>query len=437
MSSDRRFEQELPGLLEELYLGSMPSYREHILDQTARVRQRPAWSFVQRWLPLVDIARQSVLAARMPWRTIGLGFVLLALLIAMLAAIAVGTRSNPPAPFGPARTGLVAYSADGDIFTVDAITGDASAIISGPEIDSNPHWSLDGTRLVFERFAAADDRGRSLLYVTRADGSELTLITRDPLLGIESYAFSPDGTEVVISAGHDVIPVQPDRDPAILIAAADGSGIRQLDIPGVATNPAWRPPNGAEIAFMEDSVATLGSGTMFAVNTTSGEIRTILERDATHYRADPRWSPDGSEIAYIEWVDSPDLTARIHVMSADGTNDRLLPIPAGAMWQYGLAWSNDGTRLFATRGYTGGWEEARYVVVPADGSGFGVEIASQGFVDCCSPWEWAPDDSVILGARADAAERPMDQVIVDPVAGTLTTVPWNASSHPTWQRLAP
>ncbi len=188
---------------------------------------------------------------------------------------------------------------------------------------------------------------------------------------------------------------------------------------------------------MEDGAYPNGSGTMFAINTTSGEIRTILARDSTHYRADPRWSPDGSEISYIEWVDSPHLTARVHVMSADGTNDRLLPIPAEAFWENGLAWSNDGTRLFGVRGYTGDFDGARYVVVPADGSGFGVEIASPGFVDCCSRWEWAPDDSMILGAHVDAADRAMAQVIVDPVAGTSISVPWGASSQPTWQRLAP
>ena len=45
MSSDRRFEQELPGLLDDLYMGLMPAYRDHVLQQTARTRQRPAWSF--------------------------------------------------------------------------------------------------------------------------------------------------------------------------------------------------------------------------------------------------------------------------------------------------------------------------------------------------------------------------------------------------------
>ena len=102
MSSDRRFEQELPGLLDDLYMGPMPAYRDHVLQQTARTRQRPAWSFLERWLPMVDIARQPVLVPRLPWRTIGLGLVLLALLVAIVAAaLVVGGRPKLPPPFGP------------------------------------------------------------------------------------------------------------------------------------------------------------------------------------------------------------------------------------------------------------------------------------------------------------------------------------------------
>ena len=75
MSSDRRFEQELPGLLDELFMGPMPAYRDIVLDQAGRTRQRPAWSFLERWLPMVDVVRQPVLAPRLPWRAIGLGLI--------------------------------------------------------------------------------------------------------------------------------------------------------------------------------------------------------------------------------------------------------------------------------------------------------------------------------------------------------------------------
>ena len=56
---------------------------------------------------MVDIARQPILAQRLPCRLIGLGLVLLALLVALIAALAVGGRQRLPAPFGLARNGLI------------------------------------------------------------------------------------------------------------------------------------------------------------------------------------------------------------------------------------------------------------------------------------------------------------------------------------------
>jgi Tol biopolymer transport system component len=426
-----RFERQLPELLTELANPRTPDYLDDLLWQTANTSQRPAWSFLERWLPMVDIARQPVLAPRMPWRSIGLAFVLLALLIATLTAIAVGTRPNPPAPFGPARTGLVAYSDGGDIFTVDAANGTVRTIVSGPETDVNPQWSLDGTRLVFQRFTEGD-RGRSFVYTTTSDGSALTRITPTALPEIGRYAFSPDGAEIAIAASLD---------GSILIAAADGSGVRRLDIPHLALDPAWRPTDGAEILFTGGGGGAPGDGTIYAVNPSSGEVRTILASETGRARYHPLWSPDGSEIAYVETdAAAPDpTTAQIHIMSADGTHDRLLPIPPGVALEAALAWSNDGSRLLAVRGSAVN-AESWYVVIPADGSGSAVEVTGPRPVGwCCawSSWQWAPDDSLILGMPEDADGQPMPQVIIDPVAGTSTTAPWNGSSHATWQRLAP
>lgn len=431
MTPTDRFERRLPTLLTELAEPRTPDYLDDLLWQTANTSQRPAWSCLERWLPMFEIARQPVMAPRIPWRSIGLGVALLALLIAMAVALAVGTRPNPPAPFGPARSGLVAYSSGGDIFTVDPASGVSTAVISGRETDLNPRWSLDGTRFAFER-KAEGGMGPGLLFVARSDGSDLIQITPEPLPAIESYVFSPNGKEILISAW-------PAQVPGILIAAADGSQIRQLVLPGPATNAKWRPPDGSEILFMERGDYTNGFGGIYAMDVTSGAIRTVLEDDPARHRAYPLWSPDGSQIAYVEWVDSSDLTAQTHIMAADESGDRIVSMPPEATWQAAFSWSNDGTRLLAIRGYTGGFEESVAVALPVDGSRFGVEFDSSGAIatNCCTAWEWAPDDSLILGTPTDSIGQRLDQVLLNPVAGTSNAVPWSSSSHPTWQRLAP
>ena len=264
MTSERRFEQELPALLDDLYLGPMPTYRDFVLEQTARTRQRPARSILERWLPMADIARQPVFAPRLAWRTIGLALVLIALLVAMIAAFVVGSPPQLPAPFGLARTGLVAYENGGDLFTVDPVTGASSPIVSGPETDLNPTWSRDGQWVAFERKATVD-AGPGLLFVARPDGSDLTQVTPEAFPNIQSYTFSPDGTEILIGVG---LP----EAQRLWIAAADGSEIRKLDLLTPVVGAAWRPPNGSEILIMD------GVGGIYAMDATSEDNRPILGR---------------------------------------------------------------------------------------------------------------------------------------------------------------
>jgi dipeptidyl aminopeptidase/acylaminoacyl peptidase len=440
MKSDRRFEEDLPRLLEDLYLGPMPSYRDHLLQHTARTRQRRAWSIPGRWLPLVDITRQPVLVARVPWRMIGLGLALIAVLVGMVAALIVGGRPHLPAPFGLARNGLVAYASGGDIHTVDPVTGSSTAIVRGPETDLNPRWSRDGTRLAFERKSGGDS-SPGLVYVARADGADVVQVTPGPLSNITNYDFSPDGKKLLISAEITGMVGTTIGGPGMFIAATDGGGIRQLDVGMPATNAAWRPPDGADILFMDAGDSANGYGSIHLVSADGGPVRTILATVAGsgRYRGNPAWSPDGSLVSYGEWTDSASLTVQTHVMAADGTGDRTLPIPDAAAWQAPYGWSNDGTRLLLIRGYSGGVDQARPVAIPVDGSGTGIEIPYPGGMENTSPsdWEWAPDDSVILGTPADASGNLLDQVLLDPVGGTSRTLPWASVSRPSWQRLAP
>ena len=424
MSADRRFEHELPGLLDGLYVGPMPAYRDDVLARSARIRQRPAWSFLGRWLPMVDAVRRPI-----PWRSIGLVALLAAVTLAVVAALIAGSQRRLPPPFGQARAGLVAYALGGDIYTVDATTGTSTAVVTGPETDQGPQWSRDGTRFAFLRRARAGV-GSHDLYVARADGSDLRLVAAAPLIsGI--YGFSPDGSDILLTVVKD--------GTKIAIAKTDGSGLRILDVgalqvAAIDSGPSWRPPDGAEILFVN------GKASLHAVNVATGEVRTVVGPERGRNRETPKWSPDGARIAYIEWEDAAaGMSAQTHIVEADGTGDRVLPLPEGALWQAFRSWSNDGSRLLTIRGHTGGYDSAVAAIVPADGSGTGIEIDYSPVISpvCCPEWEWAPDDRSILGIAPAAQGSPATQVLLDPVAGTATPVRWTTSSLPTWQRLAP
>lgn len=424
-----RFERQLPVLLDELAQPRTPDYFDDLLGQTARTRQRPAWTFPERWIPMLDIARQPVLTRPVPWRPI-VALALLALLILATALFYAGSH-RVPAPFGLARNGLVAYAKDGDIYTADPVTGVAIAVVTGPETDMRPIWSRDGTRFAFERKLGGESSPGQLL-VANADGTRLTTVTPEPIVGIASYDFSPDGREILVEGPEPV--------GALFIAKVDGSGIRPLETGLPAGEASWRPPDGAEILFRGGDTASPDAlGGLYAVDVDSGAIRPIREPSAGRHPAHAMWSPDGSHIAYYQWVDSGTGMPETHIIAADGTGDRLTAMPPDAVWEAPLAWSNDGSRLISRRGFTGGFEDVRVVVVPADGSNLGIDTDVPGTINggCCTSWQWAPDDSSVLGNPADAAGVAMAQVLVDPATGTSRPMPWTTVSSPAWQRLAP
>jgi hypothetical protein len=431
MTNERHLERDLPAILDEIATGRYPDYIDDVLTTTARSRQRPAWMFPERWLP-VELVTTRVPTTRVPWRQIGV-LALLALLIAVAVIGYIGTQQpRLPAPFGRAANGVIAYSAGGDIFTADPVTGAARAIVAGPDTDIAPRFSPSGTHVVFERKLK---NGPGQLYVARSDGSGLTLITPEPVhLAVAdsstNYEFAPDGQSILFMSSKDGLPI-------MSIARADGGGVAQIDVPMAAERASFRPPDGAEILFLSPGLQGHG---IYVVDRAGGAPRAIVKPVFGMDLTGAAWSPDGTHILYWSWDNqtAEGQTARTHVISSDGTGDVELPGPPDAVWNAVAAWSNDGTRIFLVRGYTGDNEDVRPVVLPADGGSPGVEIPFPGSAEqeCCSSWIWSPDDSKIFGrpGGVDGASR---QVILDPVAGTSSDAPWDSMSDPTWQRVAP
>ena len=123
MSATDRLERDLTAWFVETAAPRTPDYTDDILRQTARSRQRPRWTFPERWLPVSVITLRPGDPADRSVGTVGL-LVVLALLLAVATGVYVGGQKRVPAPFGEAANGLVAYSNGGDIYTVDPTTGE-------------------------------------------------------------------------------------------------------------------------------------------------------------------------------------------------------------------------------------------------------------------------------------------------------------------------
>ena len=147
MNRSARLEQDLTAWLSETAMPSTPDYADEILDQTARIRQRPRWTFLGRWLPIPEVRWTARLGARTAIRAVAL-LVVLGLLLAAITAF-VGSRRTLPPPFGLAGNGLLSSDIGGDIVVIDPGTGARRTIVAHKAVDHDAHWALDGTRLAF------------------------------------------------------------------------------------------------------------------------------------------------------------------------------------------------------------------------------------------------------------------------------------------------
>jgi Tol biopolymer transport system component len=379
------------------------------------------------------ISERMATAPRVPLRTVAVGLIVLALIAG--AIVIVGNQPQRlPAPFGPAANGRVAYSADGDIFTVDPTTGEARAIVTGPEADSSPVYSLDGTKIAFTRTVAG---GQREIWVVDAEGGSPTRVTPEPLSTVSAYRFAPDGKTIMI----DRLAPEIGAGSIISIANTDGSYYRDLGHQGSASSPAFRPPDGREIAFVGGS-ATDGQG-IFALDLADGSVRTIVEPvNGYEVSGGPAFSPDGSMIAYGWWgsgvAGETEGLSRVYLVDADGAGaPRLVEPPAGDSFCCDgyPAWSNDGTRLAFSRWY-GTPDRSVVAIADAQGRDSSTEIdLGQPLPGAVGDPAWSPDDRFIL-LRPDTDRVLGDQILLDVTKAAPVPIEWTATSAPAWQRIA-
>ena len=341
MTTPERLERNLPSILGDLAMGSTPDYIDDVLGTTARARQRPAWTFPERWLPMADITTRQAIAPRAPFRAIGVALVILALIIAA-ALVYVGSHQTRLAPFGPAANGLIPYASNGDIYLGDPVTGQTRLLVGGPDQESGAVTSADGTQVAFAR----DVAGTTLtdVYVVRADGSALHKITPQPIDRLQWGNWTPDGRQfALIHLADDptgcatTICVVGQVD---LVDAAGSGTIRTIaKAPGLEAIQ-FRPPDGGELLYRARVEGRWG---LFAMDPDGGNVRAVVpptvsgEMDQSFRNV--VYTPDGSRIFYQHGDESG--CCQLWVVNADGTDPHEF-VHLGPAWDGEAVPSPDG-----------------------------------------------------------------------------------------------
>ena len=428
MTAEARFERQLPAILEDLYLGPSPDYRNEVLAAATRTRHRPAWTFPGRWLPM-DITTRTMPVVRLPLRQLAVIALLVALLAAALA-VYVGSQRRVPAPFGPARNGLIPYISNGDVYVGDPVTGQTRLIASSPRGAgaSSPGFSPDGTKLAFFRdvpSAPAVDPLPVDILVARDDGSDLTHITSLPIQKVVWANWTPDSRSLAV-----IYPVGGQNHLELL----DASGHRPPQRLDAAVNPdyiAFRPPYGREILFR--SLIGLKYG-LFVMDADGANVRTLIEPtnsvDLSQDLNNATYSADGSQIFYQRWF--PD-SIQLWVMNADGTDPHEFFPEPGPGWDGVPTVSPDGRWLVYWHVIEDGRATQHVSVVRADGTGPIIETGPA--LTGTAHWVWSPDSTKILMMADEVSSG--SPLLLDPTGGPSTSVPWQSDLDLDWQRLAP
>ncbi len=429
MNADQRLDRDLPLILGNLAAGPYPDYVDDVLATTAQRRQRPAWTFPERWLPM-DIAARPVPTPAFPWRQAGVLAVIAALLAVALAAY-VGSQPRLPEPFGVAENGLVAFQRGDAIILHDPRTGEDRVLAADTKGWIDPWFSPDGRQVLLAREPSSTT---GELGVVSVDGGEIRVLTPEPLTSNTWAEWSTDGDAIAVistmavpSGGSTAL------EPRVSVIDVATGAMTTFEAVSKPTAVMFAPPDGEQLIVASET--SQGGRVISRMDRDGTNLTTLVETaPGTLLMGRQAISPDGRLLVYSVW-DEAVRHGVMRVLDLQSGEDRTIGDMPEVLYYSGPVISPDGSRVLTEQVMSvDGVDVPRLAIVD-------VGTGAVTLADLLTPhgvsYEWSPDGTTILVSARDSEKRPQPHVLIDPTTGAVTPAPWDATSYPAWQRVAP
>lgn len=224
------------------------------------------------------------------------------------ATLTVGPPTAVPTDPPIQISGSIAFESnrDGnrDIYLMDAGDLSVTRLTDDPDVDSQPAWSPDGSRIAF----TTNRDGNNEIYLMNADGTNQVNLTNNG--ANDQYpTWSPDGQWLSFSTNRD-------GNVEIYIVREDGSELQNLSNNGAEdTQPTWYSGGllaGENIAFVTNRD---GNREVYSMNTDGSNQVNLTNNQANDEQ--PSASSNGNWIAFTS---NRSGNQEIYYMNSDGSN---------------------------------------------------------------------------------------------------------------------